>query len=206
MIRNMHDREKAYIPIVAMTANAFEEDRRKSLQNGMDAHMAKPLQLDVIRKTLAFVFSRSGIDESVTHSWQNRFADCEPITSFETEYREKGYTCGWLIYEAFGEEKIHFADKTLIEMFGCRDYEEFYAYVGGSFRNMVHPEDIERIEAEIISQIKASDTCMDRVEYRIVRKDGAIRWIDDIGHKAFVEDGMPVFYVALVDITNDRKL
>ncbi|MDO4477756.1 MAG: ATP-binding protein [Lachnospiraceae bacterium] len=206
VIRNLSDKAKAYIPIVAMTANAFEEDRRKSLQNGMDAHIAKPLQMDVLKKTLSFILSRDKLDENATALWQNRFADCSAIVSFEATYRQKGLPCGWLIYEANGDEKIHFADRTLIDMYGCEDYEEFYNLVGGSFKNMVHPDDIDRVEEEIAAQIKQSDTCDDRVRYRIIRKDGAVRLIDDIGHKSFVEEAMPVFYVGLVDITDEVEL
>lgn len=40
------------IPIVAMTANAFEEDRKKALECGMNAHVAKPMDIDVLLKTL----------------------------------------------------------------------------------------------------------------------------------------------------------
>ena len=40
------------IPIVAMTANAFEEDRKKALDCGMNAHVAKPIDMDVLLETL----------------------------------------------------------------------------------------------------------------------------------------------------------
>ena len=45
-IRNLPDKDKACIPIIAMTANAFEEDKRKALAVGMNAHIAKPIQID----------------------------------------------------------------------------------------------------------------------------------------------------------------
>ena len=41
------------IPIIAMTANAFEEDKRCALANGMNAHIAKPLSIDVLADTLS---------------------------------------------------------------------------------------------------------------------------------------------------------
>ena len=41
-----------HIPIIAMTANAYEEDRQKSLDAGMDAHLAKPLDLALLLQTL----------------------------------------------------------------------------------------------------------------------------------------------------------
>ncbi|MCR4610526.1 MAG: response regulator [Lachnospiraceae bacterium] len=45
MIRNNELRTKSHIPIIAMTANAFEEDKRKALEAGMDAHIAKPVDM-----------------------------------------------------------------------------------------------------------------------------------------------------------------
>ena len=41
------------IPIIAMTANAFEEDRRKALESGMNAHIAKPVDVSVLLETLS---------------------------------------------------------------------------------------------------------------------------------------------------------
>ena len=41
------------IPIIAMTANAFTEDRRRVLEAGMNEHLAKPLESEVLIKTIA---------------------------------------------------------------------------------------------------------------------------------------------------------
>ena len=53
-IRNLPDKDKACIPIIAMTANAFAEDKRKTMEAGMNAHLSKPLNvpelMDTIRK------------------------------------------------------------------------------------------------------------------------------------------------------------
>lgn len=51
-IRRMQDREKAQIPIVAMTANAFSEDRARSLLRGMNDHVAKPIDMDALTDVL----------------------------------------------------------------------------------------------------------------------------------------------------------
>lgn len=45
IIRGFSDKEKANIPIVAMTANAFEEDTKRALSVGMNAHIAKPIDM-----------------------------------------------------------------------------------------------------------------------------------------------------------------
>lgn len=44
---------KRHIPIIALSANAFEEDRAKSIKVGMDDHVAKPIEIDKLKKTLA---------------------------------------------------------------------------------------------------------------------------------------------------------
>ncbi len=55
-IRTLTNNEKANIPIIAMTANAFEEDKEKALQAGMNGHIAKPISIDAVLKELDKVF------------------------------------------------------------------------------------------------------------------------------------------------------
>ena len=52
IIRQMNDKTKANITILAMTANAFEEDKREALESGMNAHLSKPIEVDKLIKTL----------------------------------------------------------------------------------------------------------------------------------------------------------
>ena len=49
----MSDKDKASIPIIAMTANAFEEDKRDAIAAGMDGHIVKPIQVDKLLSMLA---------------------------------------------------------------------------------------------------------------------------------------------------------
>ena len=52
-IRALDDREKAGIPIVAVTANAFDEDRKAAMDAGMNGHLAKPYDIPAMLGTLA---------------------------------------------------------------------------------------------------------------------------------------------------------
>ena len=52
-IRSLADQNKASVTIVAMTANAFDEDRKAALQSGMDGHLAKPIDMDRLKDMLS---------------------------------------------------------------------------------------------------------------------------------------------------------
>ena len=51
-IRRLPDKNKANIPIIAMTANAFEEDKKMALSKGMNAHLAKPIDVEKMEEIL----------------------------------------------------------------------------------------------------------------------------------------------------------
>ena len=203
LIRRLPDQQKANIPIVAMTANAFEEDRKTAFRMGMNGHIAKPMQIEVLKNTICAVLSKKEESEETYRTWHDFFRDCEPFQRFKAEYSSQGSICGCLIYEAQGEEKICYADEALLQIFGCGHYLEFLRHVGGSFRTMVYPQDLPRVEQEIAAQFNASEDSLDRVRYRILRKDGKLRMVDDIGRKVFTENGRSVFYVCIVDVTAD---
>lgn len=113
----------------------------------------------------------------------------------------EGMPGGFFIYHADGDEELIYANRAMISIFGCSSMEEFREYIGGSFRGLVHPEDLEQVEKSIQSQISMSSKGLDYVEYRVTRKDGMIRWIRDYGrfvHTSFYGD---VFYVFVEDAT-----
>lgn len=112
---------------------------------------------------------------------------------------------GFLIYYAEQDERIIYANQSLLRIFGCETMEEFRAHTGNSFRGMVYPEDREAVEKSIRTQIANSRYDLDYVEYRIRRRDGVIRWIEDYGHYINLENVGGIFYVFLGDATRKRK-
>ena len=110
----------------------------------------------------------------------------------------------FFIYRAIEDERILYANPAVMELFGCETMTELMELVRCSFRGMVHPEDLARVEWEITNQIRSSDSNMDYVQYRIIRKDGEIRWVDDVGHLEASKWGEEhrLFYVFLKDITD----
>lgn len=54
-IRELEDERKSGIPIIAMTANAFEEDKKRALTAGMDAHIAKPIDVRKLFQTIVYL-------------------------------------------------------------------------------------------------------------------------------------------------------
>ena len=51
-IRELNRSDAKKIPIIALTANAFDEDVQRSLQAGMNAHLSKPVEPEILYKTL----------------------------------------------------------------------------------------------------------------------------------------------------------
>ena len=58
-IRQLEEPAMAEIPILAMTANAFDEDRKNALECGMDGFLSKPIQMEELIQTLQSVFEGS---------------------------------------------------------------------------------------------------------------------------------------------------
>lgn len=108
---------------------------------------------------------------------------------------------GFLIYFAEHDEKIIYANKALFRLFQCSSFQDFQELTGNSFRGIVHPEDLDRVEMSIWEQIAASQYDFDYVEYRIIRKDGTIGWVEDYGHFVKSDSAGGIFYVFIGDAT-----
>ncbi len=112
---------------------------------------------------------------------------------------------GFLVYRAEGKEEILRINKAALKIFGCDDMCEFQQLTGGTFRGMVHPDDLERVENSISYQIANSANNLDYVEYRIRQKDGSTRWVTDYGRYAYLENIGGIYYVFISDDTERMK-
>ena len=62
-IRKLNHPDAKTIPIIAMTANVFDEDRERSIEAGMNAHLSKPVEPDKLYETMARLITERAAEE-----------------------------------------------------------------------------------------------------------------------------------------------
>lgn len=112
---------------------------------------------------------------------------------------------GFFVYRADGDEQLIYANKAMLRIFRCDTPEEFRKLTGNTFKGIVHPEDLDTVEQSIREQIASSKYDLDYVEYRIIRKDGSVRWIEDYGHFVHSEAAGDFFYVFIGEASEKRQ-
>ena len=108
---------------------------------------------------------------------------------------------GFFIYQAEEPEKLIYVNRAVLDIYGCADMEEFRYFTGFTFKGMVHPDDYLKIADSIVQQIGTNKDRMDYAVYRIIRKDGEVRWVDDYGHFTETKTYGGVYVVFISDIT-----
>ncbi len=112
---------------------------------------------------------------------------------------------GFFVYRADDTQEILYVNQATWRIFGCESLEDFKELTGNTFKGMVHPEDRDKVQTSIDDQIAdASNNNLDYVVYRVIRKDGSIRWVDDYGHYTDLPGYGNVFYVFIGDITEKK--
>ena len=107
----------------------------------------------------------------------------------------------FLIYIADPEnDDILFANRELIELAGCRDFDDFLDYTDRRFRNLIHPDERDSVETSIWEQIDAkTNGNNDYVRFHFAKKDGS--YLPVLDHGRIVENRYygNVFYVLIMD-------
>ena len=110
-----------------------------------------------------------------------------------------------LVHRAGENAEILFANDELIEMFECDDLSDFMEYTGGTFANIVHPDDRVRVYDELKSQVALDEVgSKNFADYRILTKRGNVRHVADNGRLVDVGEVGKVFYVIIID--NDERV
>ena len=132
----------------------------------------------------------------------------------EVQYRSQlGFTprdlaenipCAIAVCRATSVGEILFTNTELIRMLGCSDHADLMEFTGGTFEGIVHPDDRERVSAQIAQQIGLDDTGRKTyVDFRVIAKDGQVKNIVDSGRHVMAGEVGEVCYVLLVD-TDER--
>ncbi|MFO7944540.1 MAG: PAS domain S-box protein [Anaerolineales bacterium] len=101
--------------------------------------------------------------------------------------------------EIIQEEGIVFANQAMADLSGYT-VEELLAFSLEDVASKVHPEDRERVMDNLQRQMRGGDA-PDRQTFRILRKDGAVRWVETLSAEIEYQ-GKPANYVAAVDISD----
>lgn len=108
---------------------------------------------------------------------------------------------GFFVYRADGEEELIYVNDVVLDIFGCETVEQFRYLTGFTFKGLVHPDDLETVKKAIDAQVAESNRKLDYVEYRIIRRDGVVRWVDDYGRFVQTKKYGNVYFVLIRDIT-----
>ena len=110
-----------------------------------------------------------------------------------------------LVYKANEAHEIIFVSDDISKIFECDSVQDFLRFTGGSFANIVYPEDIEEVDKIIKEQIDYSGG-YDYITYRIITKNGRIKEVEDWGKFVHDEELGDLFYVYLHDMDLREKL
>ena len=110
-----------------------------------------------------------------------------------------------LVYKANESEDIIFVSDDISKIFECDSVQDFMRFTGGSFANVVYPEDVEEINRIIDEQVSATGG-YDYITYRIITKNGRIKRVEDWGHYVNDEELGPLYYVYLHDMDLREQL
>ncbi len=112
---------------------------------------------------------------------------------------------GFFVYKAHGDEELLYANEELLKIFECDTPEQFIELTGGTFKGIVHPDDLNVAENSIWNQIRTGNDNLDHLYYRITTRTGKIKYIEDFGRLYNDPEQGEVFYVFIVDVQSKHQ-
>ena len=112
---------------------------------------------------------------------------------------------GFFICKADESGELLYANNSMCKLYGCEDLDDFKAYTGFNLRGMVHPDDSGVTFTTIRKRANGYKPNTDYLEYRIIRKDGEVRWLNEYNYFVHSELHKDLYYVFLSDITEQRQ-
>ena len=105
----------------------------------------------------------------------------------------KGIPGALLVYKAADDEHLLYANEDMFKLAECKDFSELLEYTGGSFKNMVHKEDLDRVETSEVKKINQDNF----IEYRILTKTGTYITVQDMSRLVHDDNYGSIFFVYL---------
>lgn len=93
---------------------------------------------------------------------------------------------GVFVYRANEKQEILYMNREILHLWDCQDKDQFMEFCGGSFRGMIHPDDRDLVEQEIISQLRLGNRDFDHVRYRMINREGKLHTVENFGK--YVDD------------------
>lgn len=111
---------------------------------------------------------------------------------------------GMYIFTTEGDRNILYADLNVIHLFECDDFADLLNYLGNNPSKALHLEDFAQAKSTI-SASSADRNCRHTyLKYRILTKNGKIRYTESFGHRVISDDGKSCYYVITTEITEDE--
>ncbi|MBR4909545.1 MAG: EAL domain-containing protein [Acidaminococcaceae bacterium] len=112
---------------------------------------------------------------------------------------------GFFVYKAHGEKELLYANHELLNIFECETAEQFLKLTGGTFRGLVHPDDMDAAERSIQKQLESDVDHLDHLYYRIITRTGKVKSIVEFGRLYRDPKQGEVFYVFIVDVQSKQQ-
>lgn len=184
-------------PIILIVDDTSDELIDKSLDAGATDVIIRPYSVYAHRRVLNYIkLHETALDSKrFAHELERAREDMEEMLA-----RTPGGLFRYRASRGPGKDIFDYVSPGLVQMVGCKNEKDFRSYTGNTFRGFVHPEDRDRVLAEISEQSAINGT--DKVTYRVICKNGEIRWLEDWGNLITDSSGEPWFYVVVLDITD----